>query len=370
MKFSCPKSLLQAAVNIASKAASAKSPIPALEGILVEAGVGNVKFTGYDLKKGIYTGIEADVAEPGSVVLGARIFESIVRSLPDGTVTVKTTGGNNVSITCQNSDFAIIGSDAKDYPELPSVESAGGITLPQNIMGQMIRQTLFAVSDNESRPVYTGELFELEGGELTVVAVDGYRLALRREKVENSADSASFIVPGSALSDLEKLCADTEDPVSITLGNKHISFKIGSTVLISRRLEGDFLNYRKTVPTAFHVEVKTDRSLLQRTVERVSLIIDDKIKNPLRCTFEENMIHIVCATSLGKAEDVCPVEGSGGDIEIGFNNRYLLDALKAAPADEINVGLNSGSSPCVITPADGGDEFLYMILPVRLKAEG
>lgn len=370
MKFSCPKSLLQAAVNISAKAASAKSPIPALEGILLEAGIDKVKFTGYDLKKGIYTGIAADVAEPGSIVLGARIFESIVRSLPDGIVTVKTTSGSNVSITCQNSDFAIIGTDAKDYPELPSVESAGCITLPQNIMGQMIRQTIFAVSDNESRPIYTGELFELSDGELTVVAVDGYRLALRREKVENTGDAASFIVPGSALSDLEKLCADTDEAVSITLGAKHISFRIGETVLISRRLEGDFLNYRKTVPSAFRVEVKAERSILQRTVERVSLIIDDKIKNPLRCTFEDNMIHIVCATSLGKAEDVCPVDGSGEDIEIGFNNRYLLDALKAAPAEDINVCLNSGSSPCVITPADGEDRFLYMILPVRLKAEG
>lgn len=369
MKFSCPKSLLQAAVNTAGKAASAKSPIPALEGILVEAGTANVKFTGYDLKKGIYTVMEADVAEPGSVVLGARIFDSIVRSLPDGVVTVKTNGGSNVSITCENSDFAIIGTEARDYPELPSVESAGGITLPQDLMGQMIRQTLFAVSDNESRPVYTGELFELSGGCLTVVAVDGYRLALRRERVENSADSAAFIVPGNALSDLEKLCSDTDEPVSITLGSKHISFKIGSTVLISRRLEGDFLNYRKTVPSAFHVEVRADKSLLQRTVERVSLIIDDKIKNPLRCTFEENIIHIVCATSLGRAEDVCMVEGSGAGIEIGFNNRYLLDALKAAPADEIKVCLNSGSTPCVITPANGGDEFLYMILPVRLKAD-
>ena len=368
MKFSCEKSVLQAAVNIASRAASSKSPIPALEGILLEAGPFGVKLTGYDLKKGIYTTVPADVSEPGSIVLGAKIFGDIVRSLPDGIVKVDNNSGLNVSISCGNADFAIIGSDFNDYPELPSIDGVTGVSLPQNILGEMIRQTIFAVSDNEARPIYTGELFEIEGDELTVVAVDGYRLALRREKIETQEKKYSFIVPGNALSDLEKLCADTDDKVSIALGSKHISFTIGKTVIISRRLDGDFLNYKKTVPSTFKVEVRADRHLLQRTVERVSLIIDDKIKNPLRCYFGSDEIRIVCSTSLGKAEDVCAVEGEGQGLEIGFNNRYLLDALKAAPAEEVNVCLNSGSSPCVLTPVEG-DGFLYMILPVRLKAE-
>ncbi len=368
MKFTCVKSVLQAAVNIASRAASSKSPIPALEGILLEAGPAGVKLTGYDLKKGIYTSIDAEVSQPGSIVLGAKIFGDIVRALPEGIVSIKAEGVN-VSITCENSDFKIIGTDFSDYPELPSIDQHSGISLPQNILGEMIRQTIFAVSDNEARPVYTGEMFEIADGCLTLVAVDGYRLALRREKIDKEMDSYSFIVPGNALSDLEKLCGDSDEDVTIALGNKHISFTIGRTVIISRRLEGDFLNYRKTVPAAFNVKVRTDRHLLQRTVERVSLIIDDKIKNPLRCTFGLNEVRIVCATSLGKAEDVCIVDGDGKGVEIGFNNRYILDALKAAPAEEVDVCLNTGSSPCVISPADGSDKFLYMVLPVRLKAE-
>ncbi len=368
MKFSCTRSELQAAVSIASKAASAKSPIPALEGILIETTLNGVKLTGYDLKKGIYTSLDATVAEQGSVVLGARIFSEIVRSLPEGTVTVRTEN-NNVFITCENSDFSIIGSDAADYPELPAIDALSGVSIPQKLMGEMIRQTIFAVSDSEARPVYTGELFEISDGNLTVVAVDGYRLALRREPVEGMDGEYSFIVPGSALSDLEKLCAATDDPVEIRLGSKHISFTIGSTVLISRRLEGEFLNYKKTVPSSFRVEVRADRYFFQRTVERVSLIIDDKIKNPIRCIFGENESRGVGATFRGKTEDACIVEGDGGSLEIGFNNRYLLDALKAAPAEEINVCLNTGASPCVITPAEGEQSFLYMILPVRLKAE-
>ncbi|MBR5489740.1 MAG: DNA polymerase III subunit beta [Oscillospiraceae bacterium] len=368
MKFTCMKSALQAAVNIASRAASSKSPIPALEGILLEAGPAGLKLTGYDLKKGIYTTIEADVAQPGSIVLGAKIFGDIVRSLPEGVVTVKVEG-LNVSITCENSDFKIVGIDFNDYPELPSIDHHSGISLPQNILGEMIRQTIFAVSDNEARPVYTGEMFEIEGGSLTLVAVDGYRLALRREKIDKEMESYSFIVPGNALSDLEKLCGDNDEDVTIALGSKHISFTIGRTVIISRRLEGDFLNYRKTVPTTFNVVVRADRHDLQRTVERVSLIIDDKIKNPIRCTVGENEMRIVCSTSIGKAEDVCPVSGDGKGLEIGFNNRYILDALKAAPSEEVDVCLNTGSSPCIINPADGSDKFLYMVLPVRLKAE-
>ena len=368
MKFSCTRSELQSAVAIAAKAASAKSPIPALEGILIETTLNGIKLTGYDLKKGIYTSIGADVAEQGSIVLGARIFGDIVRALPEGTVTVRTEN-NNVFINCENSDFSIIGTDAADYPELPSIDAQSGVQLPQKLLGEIIRQTIFAVSDSEARPVYTGELFEIGDGNLTVVAVDGYRLALRREPVEGVEGEYSFIVPGNALSDLEKLCAATDDPVTIRLGSKHIGFTVGETVLISRRLEGEFLNYKKTVPTSFRVEVKADRVFLQRTVERVSLIIDDKIKNPIRCIFGENEIRVVCATGLGKAEDACIVEGDGGELEIGFNNRYLLDALKAAPAEEISVCLNTGASPCVITPAEGEQNFLYMILPVRLKAE-
>ncbi len=366
MKFSCERAFLHAAVTTAARAASSRSPIPALEGILIEAGQNNVKLTGYDLKKGIYTKVEAEVPEQGSIVLNARIFSNIVSSLPEGTVMLKT-DGMNVNIKCENAEFEIIGSDAADYPELPTVDKQSAIQIPQSILSCMIRQTIFAVSDNESRPIYTGELFEIGNGMLTLVAVDGYRLAMRKEAIEGAGEDCSFIVPGNALSDLEKLCSDTEEPVQISLGSKHISFAIGETVLISRRLEGEFLDYRKTVPQLYRVELLADRYLFQRTVERVSLLIDEKVKTPVRCIFGESQVTVVCATSLGKAEDCCMLEGNGGELEIGFNNRYLLDALRAVTVDEIKIRLNTGASPCVVVPVEG-DAFLYMILPVRLKS--
>lgn len=368
MKFTCEKYLLQAAVASTSRAAASKSPNPVLEGLLIEAANG-VKITGYDLVKGIYTSFAADVSEPGSVVISAKLFDNIVRSLPDDIVTLYTDDNNLTRITCGNVDFSIMGMYSDSYPELPSVEHQKAVTLPQKTLREMINQTIFAVSDSEARPVYTGALFEIENGKLTVVAVDGYRLAMRRETPEASdMDDCSFITPGTALSDLEKMCSDTDETVKIVLGNKHISFSVGNSVLITRRLEGEFLDYKKAIPTEYAYKLKAERTKLLRAVDRVSLVIDDRVKNPLRCIFGRNRLNLYCSTTIGKGEDICEYEGDGGGLEIGFNNRYLQDALKAAPAEKLEVCVNSGSSPCVIVPEDGSDKFLYMILPVRLKA--
>lgn len=366
MKFSCEKTLLQQAAQSAARAAAAKSPIPTLEGLLVQAGAG-VRITGYDLKKAIYTTVEADVAEAGSIVIGARLFCEMLRRMPDGIVTV-TAADSTVEVKCGASEFQLAGIAADDYPDLPVVDRENGVSLPQNLLRRMINECSFAVSTNESRPVYTGTLFEIAENVLTMVSVDGYRLALRREAVEGYGDDCSFIVPGSALTDLERLCADSDEKVQLAVGGKHISFSLGDTVVLSRRLEGDFLNYRKAIPESFRVTVKVDRTELLQVVEREALIVDEKSRTPLRLTFNDGRIDFVCATPLGRAEDSCSCEGAGGGVEIGFNDRYLSDALKAAPADELNVCLNTGSAPCVLVPADGSASFSYMILPVRLRA--
>ena len=368
MKFTCDKAALSAAIATASRAAAVRSPIPALEGLLLEATV-SVKLTGYDLKKGVYTTMEATVKEPGAAVLGARLFGEIVRKLPDGPVSVSVDTGNVAVIRAGNTEFSVMGSPAEDYPELPSMDYRSTVSLPQEVMARMIEETNFAVSDNESRPIYTGALFEIENDEMTLVAVDGYRLALRREPISRcDVEQCSFVVPGAALSDLEKIGSTTEEEVKITVGSKHASFTVGNTVLISRLLEGEFLNYRKTVPKDFSITVDVERADIIRSAERVSLVIDDRTKNPLRCFFGVGELQMTCATPLGKAEDLCPIEGDGGSLEIGFNNRYLLDALKAAPAEKLTVCLNTSSAPCVIRPEDGNESFVYMILPVRLRA--
>lgn len=368
MKFSCEKYLLQQAINTASRCAAAKSPIPALEGLLIEAGQ-EVRITGYDLKKGIYTNFPADVAESGSIVLNAKLFGEIVRSLPDGIVTIAVENGFQTVITCEASAFSIMGTESSEYPELPSVEKQSAVSIPQNILNKMIRQTIFAVSDNESRPVYTGSLFEVKEDCLVVVAVDGYRLAMRKEIVDTAdVENCSFIVPGSALNDVEKLCGDKDEKVAITVGAKHISFVVGDTVLITRRLEGEFLNYSKSVPTEFGIVVEADREELMKAISRVSLIIDEKTKNPVRISVTDGRLIINCVTGIGSGGDECNIKNiSGESLVIGFNNRYLLDALKAAPADTVRIGFNSPSAPCVVFPADEAENFAYMILPVRIR---
>ena len=368
MKFSCEKYLLQSACGTASRAAASKSPIPALEGLLLQAS-DRLTVTGYDLKKGIYTQLEAEVKEQGSVVVGARLFGEMIRRLPDGIVTISTDINNNVNVKCGKSEFNFMGISPEDYPEMPVVDGVNNIALPQKILGSMINQTIFAVADNDMRPIYTGILFDIEGEELTLVAVDGYRLAKRSEKLESAKmENCSFVVPGSALADIERICGDSEELVKISVGAKHISFSIGETVVVSRRLEGEFLNYKKSIPESFKYTVKVDRGEFMSAIDRVALIVSERNTSPVRMSFNDGSIDCLCVTPIGRAEDVCTCEGSGEGLQIGFNDRYLKDALKAAAKEELNVCLNSASSPCIITAADGSENFTYMILPVRLHA--
>ena len=368
MNFSCEKYLLQQACSVASRATASKSTIPALEGLLLEADL-SLRVTGYDLRKGIYTRVEADVAERGSIVVGARFLGEMLRRLPDGIVSLSADENMNVTVKCGRSEFNFIGINPADFPEMPHVDGVNNITVPQNILRSMINQTIFAVATNDARPIYTGTLFEISEDMLTLVSVDGYRLAKRTEKIEKGhMEDCRFVVPGSALSDIERICSDEEGEVSIAVGSKHILFTIGDTVVVSRRLEGEFLNYRKSIPESFRFTVKVEKSEFMSSIDRVALIISEKNSSPVRLTFEDDHIRCLCTTPIGKAEDICSCEGSGDRLEIGFNDRYLMDALKAAAADKLQLCLNSASSPCIVRAEDGGDSFTYMILPVRLRA--
>lgn len=370
MKFTCEKSTLQEANATALRAVPSKSPISALEGLLLEAEDGLLRITGYDLKKAIHTEIEADVSESGVAVVNARFFSEMIRRMPDGLVTVSGDANNNMKAVCGRSEYDFIGLDYSEYPEMPKFSEVKSLEIPQKILRNMINRTIFAVSKEEIRPVYTGSLFEIENNSLTLVSVDGYRLARRVEAIENShLEDCSFVVPGFALSDIEKICDDTDEKAVISVGDKHISFSIGRTVVISRRLEGDFLNHRKSVPENFRFIVKISRQELISVIDRVSLVLSEKNGNPVRLTVNDGTIECLCVTPIGKAEDMCICEGSGDGLEIGFNDKYLTDALKAAESDELELCFNTSSSPCVIREADSEQEkFTYMILPVRLHA--
>lgn len=368
MKFTCEKYVLQNAITIAMRAVASKSPIQHLEGLLIEAGM-KVRITGFDLKEGIYTSIDADVAQAGSIVVEAKLFSEMIRRLPDGMVTITTDNNLSVNVKCGKSEYNFIGLNAEDFPELPNVEGINYITLPQNMLKSMINQTIFAVSDSETRPVYTGELFEIEDSTLTIVAVDGYRLAKRTEKINGKLENCTFIVPGTALADVERICGDEDDAVEIVVGAKHISFVIGSTVLVSRRLEGDFLNYRKSIPTEFKYVLGISRQELISAIDRVTIVVTEKNTSPVRMTVNDSYIDLLCNSGISRADDVCSCEGTGEGLEIGFNGRYMKDALKAAGVEKLDLKLNTPNSPCVIKANDGDESFEYMILPVRLRAD-
>lgn len=368
MKFSCEKALLQAAITTASRAVSMKSSIPALEGLLLHTQGDTLTITGYNLETGIRTSVEAEIADPGAIVLPARLFGEIIRKMPDDVVLFEETK-LSVTLRCGMSEFTLMGIDSDDFPQLPTVDYQNSFSISELHLRAMIGQTLFAVSDNESRLIHTGSLFEVTPTQLTMVSVDGFRLALRRESIENSEGEFTFVVPGAALGEVEKICRDSEeDLATVTMGQKHVMFRIGNTVLVSRRLEGEFLAWEKAIPRENPTKIKVETKALLSSIDRVSLIISDKLKSPLRCLVGDGELQLSTKTAIGTAFDVCTIEGNGNELEIGFNNRYMMDALKAVPAQEVLLELSTAVSPCVIAPVEGEENFLYMILPVRLRA--
>ncbi len=370
MRFTCEKALLQTAIMTTGRAVAAKTSIPALEGILVEA-LGYLRLTGYNLETtGIQATVPAKIDEQGTLVLSARLFGEIVRKLPDEPVTISSQG-LTVKIDCGMSHYTIQAIDADEFPDLPEVQGENEFILKQCDLKSMIGQTIFAVSSQDIRPVHTGSQLEVETDSLVMVSLDGFRLALRREKlIKNLGDeNYSFVVPAFALNEVEKICGDTDEEVTVTQGPAHVLFTIGDTIVVCRRLEGEFLNYKQSIPRENKIVVLGETRDLLASISRVSLILSDKLKNPLRCTFKENQLFVTTKSAIGDASDLCPIEGDGQGLEIGFDNRYLSDALRFAPAEKVRLELNTPVSPCVILPESKEDEsFLYLVLPVRLKA--
>ena len=367
MKFTVNKSDITEAVSNIQRAVSTKTSIPALEGILLSATETGLELCAYDLELGITTVIPAFVMEPGKAVLSAKLFSDIVRRTPAETVTISADEKNMATLESGYSRFSIIGVPAEEFPELPKLSDSTQISLPGALLKSMIRQTLFAIAESDAKPIHQGSLFSLENGILDVVSVDGYRLAVRREPVDFSED-LSFVVPGKTLSELLKLIKDSEEPVEISAGRRHILFKIDNYTVISSLLEGEFLNYKAAIPPESQTEVVLKTREAIDSVERVSLLITDRLKSPIRCLFDNNEVKLNCTTSMGRASDQLDVEMTGQSVEIGFNNRYLLEALRNTECDEVKVQLGGPLSPMKVVPKEG-DSFLFLVLPVRLKSE-
>ncbi len=367
MRFTCEKSLLVAGLNITGRTVAQKSTLSTIEGILCKAGDG-LSLTGYNMETAITYLIDADVSDIGECVLPAKLFGDIIRRLPEGPVTVVVDENYKISIRAGFASFTISAESADDYPELPDVGDGKSIRIPQKALKELINGTIFAVSENQGRPIHTGVKFEAENDKLSAIAVDGFRLARRTYHFEEAGNhNFSFVVPAQSLKEVEKILQDTDEMVKLTLGNKHILFQMGGATLICRLLEGDFLDWRKVIPTSCPHKLVAHVSDLVSSIERVGLIVSEKYKSPVRCIFSNQELLLRTNTTIGAAEDRCSMAGDGKELEIGFNVRYLADALRAVPSEEVCMELTNSLSPIVLTPVDDKQDFAYMVLPVRIK---
>ena len=367
MRFTCEKSMLVAGLNITGRTVAQKSALSAIEGILCRAH-GNLSLTGYNMETAITYEIEAEVTDIGECILPAKLFGDIIRRLPEGPVTVVVDDNYKVSIRAGYASFTISAENSDDYPELPDVGEGRPIRIPQSAMKELIGSTIFAVSENQGRPIHTGVKFEVADDTVSAIAVDGFRLARRTYHCEdNTGRNLSFVVPAQGLKEVEKILQDSDDFVAFTLGSKHILFQMGSATLICRLLEGEFLDWRRVVPTNCPVKLTAHVSDLASSIERVGLIVSEKYKSPVRCVFSDNVLLLRTNTTIGAAEDRCSIAGDGKELEIGFNVRYLADALRVIPSEEVVMELTNGLSPIVFTPVDNKHDFAYMVLPVRIK---
>ena len=368
MKFICATTLMSDACQNVQRAVSTKNAIPALEGIYLKALGNEVILTGYDLEVGINTSVTAMVDENGGIVLNARVLCDILRKLPGETVEIKSDERHMAVITCGNAVFSLVGISPKEYPELPSVTGGFPIVISQELLREMIRQTIFAVATSDTKVVHTGIKFEISENLIKLIAVDGFRLAIRKEAINYSGEFTTFIVPSKTLSEAVKLFGSGDETISISVGKKHLIFEIGSYSVVSRLLDGEFLNYNSAIPVECATKVKVETRSFIDSLERISLIITDKIKSPIRCAFKDNNINVSSTTALGSANDAVSASIEGADLDIGFNNRFLIEALRVCDTDEVNIKLNGSVAPILILPPQG-DSFLFLILPVRLKSD-
>ncbi len=366
MNILCDKQQLLEAVSNVQRAVASKAALPALEGILLKAQGTTLYLAGFDMELGITTTIPATVWEAGELVLSAKMLGDIVRKMPGESVALIADDKYNTIIRNDVTEFTIMGMSAADYPEIPKIEDGVSFPLSQPVLKSMIRQTIFAVAaPNDPRPIYTGTRFEITRDELRLISVDGYRLAMRCEPIR-SEETAEFVVPGKMLNEILKLLKDDDKTCHIIVGRRHIIFEIDGYAVISRLLDGEFMAYDRIISPEVTSTVTVNTRAFMDAVDRVSLVINDRIKSPLVCAFKDNSIAVSCSTPLGSANDSLDAVITGEEEEMGFNSRFLLDALKNSETDEVRIELNGALKPMKVLPKEG-NAFLFLVLPVRLK---
>lgn len=364
MRFTCEKSILQDGISTVQKAVTGKSTMPILNGIVLQTKGNEIILTGSDIDLSIETKVRADILEEGSIVIDAKLFGEIIRKLPNDTIHINTIENNSIEILCQKSRFSLIHMNAEDFPVLPNINENMIFSVSQRILKHMIRGTIFATAQDETRPVLTGVLLEINNKNLNLVALDGYRLALRSEELR-SDNTISAVIPGKTLNEVSKILEDDDKNVNITFTPNHILFSLGETKVISRLLEGEFIKYSSIIPTEFNLKAVAKRSELLHCIERASLMAKDSNTNLIKLSIEEDNMVITSNSQLGMVREEMSIILQGQSLQIAFNSKYLIDVLKIMEEEEITMEFSSSVSPCVIKNSDINN-CTYLVLPVRL----
>ena len=367
MKLICSKSELLKSVNISLKAVPSKTTMPILECILIDASSGNIKFTSNDMELGIETQVKGIVEERGIVALDAKIFADIIRKLPDNDVIISTDERLNTTIVCEKAKFTIPGKDGEDFSYLPVIEKNDCITISQFTLKEVIRQTIFSIAANENNKLMTGELFEIKNNIMKVISLDGHRIAIRKITLKDSYSDKKVIVPGKTLSEISKiLSGETEDMVDIFFAENHIVFEFDDTVVVSRLIEGEYFRIDQMLSSDYETKIHVNKREFLDCIDRASLLVIEGDKKPIIIDISDGSMQLTIHSQIGSMDEDVDIEKEGKDILIGFNPRFLMDALRVIDDEEITIYLVNPKAPCFIK--DEEENYIYLILPVNFNS--
>ena len=369
MKIICNQKLLANKIGIVQKAINSKTTLDLLKGVLIVTKQDEIILKGYDLEIGIESHVSAEVIQEGSIVINSKLFGDIIRKLPDSFVEIETDEDNNVYINCLNSKFKIKGDSAKEYPQIPDVNEDKLYSIPQDVLKSMIKQTVFATSQDQTKPILMGELLEIENGNINLVAIDGYRFAVRSCQVDNLIHEdlkAKIIIPGKTLIDVNSLLS-SEEEVKVGFNEKNAIFIINDTKIVTRLLEGEFIDYKKLCPREYNSKIKLKTRDLLNSIERASLLSQSELNNLIKLSIRDSVMAITSNNEKGNVYEEVALSLEGDYLDIAFNSRYFLEGLKNIDSEEIFIEFTTNINPCIIRPADDV-KYTYLLLPVRISS--
>ena len=367
MKIICNKSNLAKGVSTVYKAVPSKTTMPILECILVDATNDIIRLTANDMELGIQTDVEGEIIDRGMIAIDARIFSEIVRKLPDNEVIIETKENLQTTLTCEKAKFDLAGKPGEEFSYLPIIEKDESIEISQFTLKEMIRQTIFSIADTESNKLMTGELFEIRNNVLRVISLDGHRISIRKMELKDEVGDKKLIVPGKTLIEVSKiLSGEAESMVNISYTSNHIVFEFDNTVVVSRLIEGEYFKVDQMLSNDYETKVRINKKELLNSIDRATLLVKEGDKKPIIINIGEEVMELKIKSQIGSMDEEIYINKEGKDLLIGFNPKFLIDALRVIDNEEVVLYLMNAKAPCFIK--DDEESYIYLILPVNFNA--